>query len=486
MFKQFLKDTAIYGITGIITKSITIFLVPVYTRIFNPTDYGVIDILAIVGTIIGIIIPLQISQGIARFYPDAKDKYSARSFASTALFFTIFTYLLFLLVSLVFSTYFTRTLLENSTSEQVFNLWATSTFIIGIFYITQNQLKWMLKPKSFALASFSYTIVTILLTILLVVIIRIGLVGVYIAQITGGVMGTLISLWHSREDYVLNLNINKLSSMLSYSIPLVPAGVGLFFSNYVHRIMIKSLMTLADLGLFAVGAKVASTVTILMQGLQGSITPLIYSNYREKNSPEQIAKIFRYFVFGALNISVFLSVFAKEILIVLTSPLYYSAFILAPFLVFDRFLSSGHIFTPGLYLAKRTKTITVINLIGAALNLSLSYILIIKIGILGAAIGTASSSVFVFILNLHYSQKHYNIPHNFRILTTSVLITILCIAFNFIINIERFWIGMLLKTGLFTINFFLLIKIHLVSFQEIKNNISSLREIIHRKVIKNG
>jgi O-antigen/teichoic acid export membrane protein len=482
MFKQFIKDTAVYGLTGIITKSITIFLVPVYTRIFDPTDYGVIDILAIAGSIIGIIVPLQIGQGIARFYPDTKEKYSARLFASTALFFTISMYLFFLLVSLVFSSYFTRTLLENSTSKLVFNLWATSTFIIGIFYITQNQLKWMLKPKSFALASLIYSVVTILFTILLVVFVRIGLVGVYIAQIIGGVIGTLVSFWHSREDYVLKFDTKKLSSMLSYSVPLVPSGVGLFFSNYIHRIMIKGLMTLADLGLFAVGAKVASVVTIIMQGIQGSITPLIYSNYREKDSPEQIAKIFRYFVFGALNLTVLLSVFAKEILIVLTTPLYYSAFVLAPFLVFDRFLSSGHIFTPGLYLAKKTKTITVINLIGAAINLCLSYALIVKIGILGAAIGTASSSVFVFVLNMYYSQKYYNIPHNFKILAISLLITILCIALSYIIKSESFWIRIFFKVGLFLINFLFLIKIRLISSQEIKTNFSKLRRMIIRKV----
>lgn len=229
MFKQFIKDTAVYGVTGIITNSITIFLVPVYTRIFSPTDYGAIDILSIANSIIGILIPLQIGQGIARFYPDAKEKYSARLFASTALFFTIFMYLLFLGFTLLFSKYFTHAILENDALQQVFNLWAFSTFIAGIFYITQNQLKWMLRPRYFALASFIYSIVTVLLTIFLVVVLRVGLIGIYIAQIAGGILGIIISFWDSREGYVFNFSIKKLFSMLRYSVPLVPSGIGLFF-----------------------------------------------------------------------------------------------------------------------------------------------------------------------------------------------------------------------------------------------------------------
>ena len=40
--KQLTKDTAIYGISTMAARFITFLLVPFYTNIFNPDEYGII------------------------------------------------------------------------------------------------------------------------------------------------------------------------------------------------------------------------------------------------------------------------------------------------------------------------------------------------------------------------------------------------------------------------------------------------------------
>ena len=46
--KQLGKDSLIYGLGGVLAKSIGFFLLPVYTRIFDPADYGTIEMLSVI------------------------------------------------------------------------------------------------------------------------------------------------------------------------------------------------------------------------------------------------------------------------------------------------------------------------------------------------------------------------------------------------------------------------------------------------------
>ena len=71
MLKQFFKDSFIYGLSNVITRGIALILLPLYTQVFSPADYGVIEILSIVATIVNLIVALEISQAVALYYADA-------------------------------------------------------------------------------------------------------------------------------------------------------------------------------------------------------------------------------------------------------------------------------------------------------------------------------------------------------------------------------------------------------------------------------
>ena len=43
--KELTKDTAIYGISTMIGRFLNFILVPLYTNIFSPADYGIIQLI---------------------------------------------------------------------------------------------------------------------------------------------------------------------------------------------------------------------------------------------------------------------------------------------------------------------------------------------------------------------------------------------------------------------------------------------------------
>ena len=88
MLKLFFKNTFVYTIGGVLTRGVAIFLLPIYTNYLSPAEYGIIDLFIVIASIVNIIIALEISQGIARYYQDAKDEKEKAEYTSSAFWFT--------------------------------------------------------------------------------------------------------------------------------------------------------------------------------------------------------------------------------------------------------------------------------------------------------------------------------------------------------------------------------------------------------------
>ena len=70
--KDLAKNTAIVSIGKICTQLITFFLLPVYTAVLSNEEYGVVDLLNTLTSLLLPIATLQIEQGIFRYLLDCR------------------------------------------------------------------------------------------------------------------------------------------------------------------------------------------------------------------------------------------------------------------------------------------------------------------------------------------------------------------------------------------------------------------------------
>jgi O-antigen/teichoic acid export membrane protein len=461
MIKQFFRDSVIYGIGIIIPRGIAFLLLPLYTRVLSPSDYGIIDIVAIVTNLINLTVALEISQGVARFYCETDSQLEKTRYASTSLIFTVFMYTFFAYIALAFPNQMSNWILGSAEKIDIIKVAVFSIWINGIFYALQNQLRWSLKPKACALTSFICSIATISVTFLCIIHWEMGVIGVFWGITWGNLIGSIIALYYARHDIRAVFDWEKLFIMLKFSIPLVPSSVGVFFALYIDRIAIKELLTFTDLGIYGVSYRIGSVVGLLTAGFQSALTPLIYTYFREPDTPQNLARIFRYFMTGALIVLLSVSVFAYEILALLTTPEYYGAAQVIPILVPAILLSGMYIFAPGLGIGKKTKTIAIINIIAAGLNTSLNFILIPNLGICGSALATMLSALIVFSLYIYYGQKYYQIPYEWNKVVKGTFVVSFFVGLAQFINFQTLAILILCKAILLFIGikgiFYLLI-----------------------------
>ena len=78
--KQLGKDSVIYGIGGILAKAVSFLLLPVYTRIFSPDEYGTIEMLTVICSFLSSILVLGMDSAQSMYFFKLKKKIALKIF----------------------------------------------------------------------------------------------------------------------------------------------------------------------------------------------------------------------------------------------------------------------------------------------------------------------------------------------------------------------------------------------------------------------
>jgi O-antigen/teichoic acid export membrane protein len=428
MIRKFFRDGAIYTIPSILSYGISFFLIPLYTRILTPSDYGALDMITVFGSLIALTVALEISQAVARFYQDEKTDDSKKALASTALWFTVLMFTAFLIAALAFAPELSLIVIGAPGLDNVFRLGVAFIWINGLFYLLKNQLRFELRSKAYSTVSIVHSLTTAGASVLFAYVFQFGIYGFLAGMIIGTAAGTSFGFYYLKTTFQLRFDLTKLKTMLAFSIPIVPSSIAVFVSMYIDRLMINYYLSLEEVGLYGIGYRLASVSTLALVGFQMALTPLVYKHYQEPETPHQLATIFRTFLAIVIVIFLILSLFADVALWILTTPAYYAASQVVVFLVPAILLSKMYIFAPGIGIAKKTHLFAWINIGGAILNIFFNWLLIPQVGYVGAAIATLMGYACVFSVCMYCSQKLYYVPHNWGAIASAVLVAATLVA----------------------------------------------------------
>ncbi len=458
MLKSLFRDSILYTLSTVLTRGISFILLPVYTRLLSPEEFGLLDYFVALGTIASIVITLEIMQGLARYIPDClEDENKRRGYASTCMWFVLGAYTAMLVLVSTFSTQLAALLLAAPGKAGLVELAGWSHWVAGVLNILHGQLRWELRAATSALLSLLSALLTVTCTVVLVVWLQWGIRGALLAQVAGGLLAILPSLYLTRSSFGFSFDWASLRRMLAYSTPLIPSSLAVVVALYFDRIALKELMSLSDVGIYAVGQKISLLVTLALIGFRSALTPLIYAHHARDSTPRDIAKIFQVFCTAALGMTLCLSVFAREIVGLVSSEAFYGAANVVPLLIFSVLLANMYIFAPGLELSRKTGCISAINITVAALNLALNYLLIPVLGILGAALSALLAFGAGFVVYMNASQRFYPVPHDWPVITK--LIAIMLVGMGGIYGSVYAWgASLLIKVPLTLLTLYLIVR----------------------------
>ena len=83
------RHSVIYGIGGLVSRVIAVLLLPLYTRYLTPDDYGQIETLLALTTVMGLVLRAGITSAFFRFYFDVDDDAGRLRVLRTSFWFTM-------------------------------------------------------------------------------------------------------------------------------------------------------------------------------------------------------------------------------------------------------------------------------------------------------------------------------------------------------------------------------------------------------------
>ncbi len=405
------RDGAVYAIAGVLSQGIAFLLFPFFAHVFDPRDYGIIDLLGVLMTLVNLTVALEVAQGLGRSFADARTGEDSRAYASTALTFSLLCYTAFAVVALATAVPLARLLLGADVDPDVLRIAVGVYWVNGLTYLVTDLLRWQLRPKAYAVVVVTTVSVIAASSAVYVLGLDLGVEGALLGQLTGFATGGLLALVLSRRLLRLRIDRARLREMLTYSLPLVPASAGVFLNGYADRLAIQSQLTLADVGMYGVAYRLSVVVSLTLIGFQGALMPQLLRHHEDPATPPQLARVFRLFCALALSVLLLVSTFADELLAVLTPPVYYDAEEIVPFLVGAAFFAGMYMFAPGLNIARRTAPLAATTVTAGVANLLLALLLTPALGILGAALSFLVSQAASFAVLMALSQRLYPVPH---------------------------------------------------------------------------
>ena len=407
-----MRDGMVYAIAAMASRGVTFLLVPIYTRILGPVNYGALDLILTAGLLVNLVVALEVGQGLAREWADQVDEAQRRRLVSTALTFTVLTHAAFLALALAGSAPLTEVLIGSPKFEAELRAGLTFIAVNAVFLQLQSQFRWGMRARSYAAVSLLYSLLTLYLGATLGR--SHGLQGILWGQALATGLSCATGMAMQRGQFRLALDTRQLGLMLRYSLPLVPTGIAMFASFYVNRLILSAMAPLTEVGILGVGQRVASLTMLLIVGLQGALTPLIYRHHHEPGVPAQLAHIFERFIALAMLSCLLLSVFAGELIRWLATPEFGPAAALLPWLAPAALLSQMYIFAPGIAIARKTAWQFALTGISAVLAIGLSLLLIPLWGAPGAAVASCFAGALFLALWVTASQHVYPLPLRWR------------------------------------------------------------------------
>jgi O-antigen/teichoic acid export membrane protein len=491
MFKylrQLASESLIYGLAGTLTRFITVFLVPLYTRALTPENYGVMSLVRNTTTLMGIVASLALDSAAHRFYWDTEDIEERKS--TIACWTWSWLALAGAAATIVVVSAPTLAVKMTGTTQAVdaLRLAAISVpfGVLGVVYA--NRARMQRRPWTVTIYAMVSSLVTVILSALFVLVLRQGIRGVFLAQFIVYFLTTLVLAVLLRDWIHPGLfKWNRLKKMVRYAVPLIPAVVSWWVIDVIDRYFLRVYSTTAEVGLYDIGYSIAAVVALGTAAFQQAWTPFALSIQNVADSRRVYANTLVAFTWVGSVACVGASLFAPEALRLLTTKSYYGASSVVPLLAFSYFsLGAAYITSLGVVVKKQTVSMGMAITIAAALNILLNFWLVPPYGKDGAALATLLSYAFVPVYMYYRSQKVYPIPYSFGKAGAIVLVAVAIILIGGVWTFQNVWVSVVTKLLLLSLFVPLLLAVQIVTFAQVKQFISSAIRTLEEYTAQRG
>ncbi|MDB4575607.1 oligosaccharide flippase family protein [bacterium] len=431
---KLVKHTSIYMFGDILRRSVSLIMLPIYTRYLTPEDYGVVELLSMLIDFATIIFGAQVGQAIFRYYCTAKSDDEKKSIVSSSLFLSGLMNMIGVTVVMFFSDQLSIAIFSDDSYSTFITLFAITMLLEPFMLIPLTQIRAEQKPWLFLIFSLMKLVIQLSLNIYFVVIQEMHVEGViYSAIISASIMSVILVIYSISKTGIL-IKFETCKSLFSFGLPLKLANIGSFYLAFGDRYFINIFTDLAQVGIYSLGYKFGFIFLILSwDPFQKMWDSEKYAIYKKDNAVEIYQNIFLYISSFLILTGLCISLFTKDLLTIMSDPAFLSAHEIVPIIIIAYILQAWTSYCNfGILLEGKTIKIAHAEIIGVIL-ITIAYLTLIPLyGIHGAAWATVIGFAARFYWTNKKGKENYDmkLPWKKVGLIFSLATIILLVSFN--------------------------------------------------------
>lgn len=426
--KDLIKNTGIIAIGTLLSKALSFFLLPIYTRYLSTDSYGIIDLIQTFCSLLLPVVSLEVCYGIFRFLIDDKTDEEKKNTISTSFIIQTVIFIIFFILSI------TSLLYVDLEYYILFILYFLSLLLMTN---VQSIARGFGNNKLYSLLGFLHTTISLVLNILFIVSFKMNANAILIAFIISNTITTITGIvrlrlfrYITRKSYTKS----KAKSILRYSLPLIPNELSWWITNTSDRLLVSTFINAGANGIYAIANKIPTIYTTLFNVYNIAWVESVSKSINDDDACDYIVSMykesFRFLACICMVITILISLFFNIIIGKNYTNSYFHILILMIAIFFNSLCSLiGSILTG----YKASKSIAKTTILGAIVNIIINLLLIKKIGLYAASISTLVSYIVIFIARNISVKKYVKLKYEINdivLVIVSLLITIVSYCIN--------------------------------------------------------
>jgi O-antigen/teichoic acid export membrane protein len=414
-FRRLGRNTLIYSAGVLVHRLISILMLPVYTRVLTPADYGVLDLLQMVTDVAALLLTAGLTAGVQRFYFQARTETERREIVSTAFLMQLGLAFVGTVGLYVLAEPIVQHALGGGGSPKLVRI-AAFNFSLGMLAGVPLVLMQTQERATLHLAVTTTKLILQLgFNILFLVVLRLGAEGILFSTlVTSLAIGGWTAAWMVTQTG-LRFSWHWLRELRRFGVPYQVSWAASFLLTFGDRFFLQAARGAASVGLYSMAyqfgfilAQVAGTPFI--QAWRPQRFQLVDAPRWKRDAATRQG--FFYLSLVLLTGATATCLFVEPFLRVMTTKGFFGASTMVPFIALAYVIETWANATGfGIEVSEKTRYNAIATWVSAIVALGLYALLIPRFGGYGAALGTAGGFLVRLLLVYHWSQRLWPVEY---------------------------------------------------------------------------
>lgn len=402
--KAIFRDMVKYSPSKIVGMLGNAIIVPVYTALLSPEQYGLYSLSIAVLSFLCILFSDWIGLSGLRFFKQHQMTQDMPKYLTTLVGMLGANLFLMFVLAFVFRQNF-----YDFFHIPVKYFLAILLLIIPVAVraLLFQLLRAQLKSVAFTVSTIANQFMTILLSIFFVKVCHMGAIALLLGMAVSITLTDILLIFQSNVlswFRLQKIEWHSVMPIVMYGIPIAATSLSAWIINQSNKFIMNSIHGFSQVGI--VGVAYGLTLPLLMtifSIITVAAVPRIINMYEEKIDVRPLVSRFMgYFILVALPVITVISLYSTEYVQMLSSnDKFFDAFKLVPYFAFGTFFMALTDYTTLQYhLANKTYIDFVIKLVSGVVGVVLNILLIPRYGLVGVGVATLVANFLYFFLSI--------------------------------------------------------------------------------------